>query len=289
MDDIDDTTGLRHRMERAIGDLTAPDVAARVMAGARRHRHHQRVRYAAGGVAAVAAAGAIGYPLLNGDDGRVASDPDRSRAPGFGSGGGPSTSSTSSADGCGERAPGWWDMPAEQVRATLAGMLPAGVRVGRTEDAAAGVWSGNLVSAEDPDFAMVTLLPPPGDQAPALVQRGDATEICVGSGKPLQEVEACDAAAACEEIRDDAGNLIGVVTTGVESTVTDSGEEVATDKSFVTATLIGPDGGYVEVYAAEGTRDDVPGTVHDPADRPALTVAQARDIVTDPVWTSYSN
>jgi hypothetical protein len=60
---------------------------------------------------------------------------------------------------------------------------------------------------------------------------------------------------------------------------------VPTDRSYILATLSGPDGGVVEIYVADGTRQDTPDTVHDPADRPALSLAQMRDLLTDPVWT----
>ena len=63
MFETDDTIGLRDRMDRAVGGLRAPDVSTGVMADVRRHRSQQRVKYAAGGVAVLAAAGAIGYPL----------------------------------------------------------------------------------------------------------------------------------------------------------------------------------------------------------------------------------
>lgn len=56
---------------------------------------------------------------------------------------------------------------------------------------------------------------------------------------------------------------------------------------YFLATLVGPGGGHVEFYAAEGTRDDRPGTVHDPADRPPFTMDEVVELLTNPVWTSY--
>ena len=278
-----DDNDLRARMQRAVGGLHAPDLVTRVMADGRRARHQQRVRYATGGVAAVAAAGAIAYPLIqNGEDRTPTVRDNRSAGPA--SQGTPSTDSTPPpGDPCGERPAGWWDMPSDQVRATLNGLLPAGVSIGKTEDDAVGTWSGNLIQADGPDFAMVSLLPPESQSPPE--RQGDV--ICIGPSGPLQEIEACDPEVTCEEIRDDEGNLVGIVTEKLETTIVDGGDE-ATDKSYLIATLLGPDGGTVEVYVGEGTRDDVPTTVHDPADQPALTFDQVKQIVTAPVWTGYA-
>ena len=287
MIDIDDTFGLRGRMERAVGGLKAPDVMSSVMAHAHRYRAQRRVKYAAGGVAAVAAAGAIGYPLVQStSSGRA----DLKEAPSYA--GQPGTDGTVKSgpevddNGCPVRPAGWWDMPADQVLTSLAGRLPAGVTVGQTADATPGTWSGNLVRSADPDFASVSLLPPPvqGTQPDS----GDDGFITLcPTWEPMQEVEACGAATNCEEIRDDQDDLIGVVTENVETTI-DNGQEVPTDKTYFLATLAGPDGGHVEIYVGEGTRADVPSTPHDPADEPALTLEQVTDLVTDSVWTSYA-
>jgi hypothetical protein len=101
-------------------------------------------------------------------------------------------------------------------------------------------------------------------------------------------VEPCDELnghVACEEIRSEDGVLVGVVTERIEQTVA-NGQEQPTDKTYLLATVAGPEGGHVELYVAEGTRADRPSTVHDPADVPALTMEQVLEIVTDPGWTS---
>jgi|GEM_PF-6715284 len=286
--DADDTTGLRDRMQRAVGGLHAPDVMTQVMADGRHHRSQRRIKYAAGGVAAVAAAGAIGYPLAQGtppDSG----DPDRT--PGYATD--PSTSAQVSptapatdANGCPVRPNGWWDMPADQVRATLAGLLPDGVTIGTSEDTSAGAWSGNLVEMGDRDFVGVSLLPPPAQgDVPEPREVGASIVLCA-TWKPMQKVEPCAPGEACEEIRDDAGALVGVVKEKVEQTV-ENGTDVPTDKSYFLATLVGPGGGHLEFYAGEGTRDDRPDTVHDPADRPPFTMDEVVELMTNPVWTSY--
>ena len=288
MFETDDTIGLRDRMDRAVGGLRAPDVSTGVMADVRRHRTQQRVKYAAGGVAVLAAAGAIGYPLTQGTP---TEREDGSGGPGFADE--PSSSPTADpsgpevdANGCPLRPAGWWAMPADQVRTTLAALLPQDVTIGKTEDATTGGWSGNLVQSTDPDFAMVALLPPPVKATEPKPTEGGAIAIC-GTWDPMQKIEACEPATTCEEIRDDAGDLVGVVTESVESTIV-NGQEVPTDKSYFLATLLGPDGGHVEIYVAEGTRDDRPDTQHDPADVPALTLEQFKDLVTDPAWVSYA-
>ena len=286
--DADDTRGLRDRMDRAVGGLHAPDVMTQVMADGRHHRTQRRIKYAAGGVAAVAAAGAIGYPLAQGSP----REPDPARTPGFATD--PTTSEqvtpstpTTDANGCPVRPDGWWNMPADRVRTTLAGLLPDGVAIGTTEEAGLGGWSGNLLAsgpAADRDFAMVSLLPPPRERTQP--QENDGLITLCGTWEPLQKVRPCAPGEACEEIRDDAGTLVGVVREQVESTI-ENGADVPTDKSYVLATLVGPGGGHVDIYVAEGTRDDRPDTVHDPADRPALTLEQVAELLTNPVWTSY--
>lgn len=288
MFETDDTIGLRDWMDRAVGGLRAPDVASGVMADARRHRTQRRVGYAAGGVAVIAAAGAIGYPLTQGTP---TEREDRSGGPGFADETSPSPDAdpsgpTVNANGCPLRPAGWWGMPADQVRTTLAALLPRDVTIGKTEDATTGGWSGNLVQSADPDFAMVSLLPPAVKATEPKPTEGGAIAICP-TWDPMQKIEACDPATTCEEIRDDAGELVGVVTESVEATVVD-GQEVPTDKSYFLATLVGPDGGHVEIYVAEGTRDDRPDTQHDPADVPALTLEQVKQLVTDPAWVSYT-
>ena len=288
MIDGDDTNGLRDRMDRAVGGLRAPDVTSGVLADARRHRTQRRVGYAAGGVAVIAAASAIGYPLTQGttaEPSEGTSDPAVVDEPRPSADEGPSTPEVD-GNGCATRPAGWWNMPADQVSATLAGRLPQGVTVGKTEDAATGIWSGNLVQGADPDFAMVSLFPP---SVPATdpVPKDDGTIVLCPTWEPMQKIEACDPAITCEEIRDEDGDLVGVIAEKIESTVV-NGQDVPTDKSYFMATLAGPDGGHVEIYVAEGTRDDRPDTQHDPADRPALTMEQVTELVTDSVWTSYA-
>lgn len=286
--DTDDTIGLRDRMESAVGGLHAPDVMSQVLAAGHRHRSQRRIKYAAGGVAAVAAAGAIGYPLTQGTP-RESGDP--GRAPGYATDPSSSEQVSPSApatdeNGCPVRPDGWWNMPGDQIPTTLAGLLPEGVTIGWSEDTSAGAWSGNLVETGDRDFVGVSLLPPPRQgNAPEPREVGGSITLC-GTWEPWQNVRPCARGEACEEIRDDAGALVGVVREKTESTI-ENGVEVPTDKSYFLATLVGPGGGHVEIYAAEGTRDDRPDTVHDPADQPPFTMDEVVGLVTNPVWTSY--
>jgi hypothetical protein len=281
---------LRERMERAVGGLHAPDVVPRAMARGHRQRIHRRLAYGAGAVAAATAlvltvpAFAKDWPgrdqdpsapVLAGDPATTTAAPDT---------GGPEN------DACGAPASGWWSKSTAQIMAELSTLLPKTVRVGGTNDDGTGRWGGNLVTGDDADFASLTLLPPPGTPGGrvSLEELADGGTCVGGSNKPMQAVTPCDRLTghvACEEIRSGAGALVGVVTEKVEQTVV-SGQEQPTGKTYVLATVAGPGGGHVELYVAEGTRADRPDTVQDPADVPALTMKQVREIVTDPFWTS---
>lgn len=284
-------THLGERMERAVGGLRAPDVGARAMARGRRQRTRRRLTQAAGGVAAATAVALTVSAFAPGLSDRdpdpsgpsVAADPSptgpTSAAP---AAGGP-------ADGeCGPAATGWWSTPTAEVKTDLADRLPAGTRTGPTNDTGAGIWGGDLLTGDDADFARLTLLPPPGTPGGLLnlQELHDGGPCAAGSHAPMQAVRPCDELTgneACEEIRSADGALVGVVSERIEHDVVD-GQDQPTDRSYVLATVAVPGGGHVELYVAEGTRADRPDTVRDPADVPALTLDQARAIVTDPVW-----
>jgi hypothetical protein len=288
-----DPDRLGERMHRAVDDLRAPDVLTAAVAGGRRRRTRRRVAYGAGGLAAVTAL-ALAVPAVAD---RAGGDPAAdSTAPPVAVDPSPTASTTSvptsaPATGCGGPQTGWWSTPGEQVRDRLAALLPAGVTIDGTDDEAAGVWGGNLVSGADADFASLTLLPPPGVRG-GMVTLEDAAAAAEGAcfsgdNDPMQPVEPCaeiPGALSCEEVRTD-GELVGVVTQKVEQTVAD-GQDRPTDRAYVVATLAVPGGGHVELYVGEGTRADRPSTVHDPADTPTLTPQQALAVVADPVWTS---
>lgn len=283
---------LGERMQRAVGGLHAPDVLHLALDRGRRQRTHRRVAYGAGGFAAATAL-VLAVPALagdwpgQGDDSSgppVATDPTPTRptaAPG-GSGSGD--------DPCGPSATGWWSKSAAQIRSELSARLPDGTRIGGTDDDATGTWGGNLVTGDDADFASLTLLPPPGTPGGRLTleELASGGPCSDGLHAPLQPVTSCDeltGTVTCEEIRSGGGALVGVVTEQVEQAVVD-GQHQPTDKTSVLATIKVSGGGHVELYVAEGTRADTPGTVHASDDVPALTVEQVRDIVTDPVWAS---
>jgi hypothetical protein len=290
---------LSERMERAVGGLHAPDVVPRAMARGHRQRTRRRLAYGAGGLAAATAllltvpAFARDWPGGEQDPSAppMAADPaTTSPTPTRPTTAAPDTGGSEN-DVCGAAATtGWWTKSTAQITAELSTLLPKAVRVGETNDDWTGTWGGNLVTGNDADFASLTLLPPPGEPT----GRTSAEELadggfCVGgSNEPMQAVQPCDELTgfvACEEIRSENGVLVGVVTEKVEQTIVD-GQDQPTDKTYVLATVAGPEGGHVELYVAEGTRADRPDTVHDPADVPALTMEQVHQIVTDPVWVS---
>lgn len=282
--------GLRERMQRAVGGLQAPDVVPLAIARGRRQRARRRALQGAGAVAAATAlvltVPAVAQDWSGPDRGPsetpVASDPSTATsAPPSGRPG---------PDDCATAETGWWSKSSEQIKAELAALLPAGTQVGETNDAAVGLWAGNVVTGDDADFTSVTLLPPPGVRGPwvTLQEAADEGPCAAGANKPSQPVQPCEESAGlvtCEEIRSGSGELIGIVAGQVEHDYV-NGQEQDTDRTYVYATIAVPGGGHVEVYSAEGTRADRPHTVHDPADVPALTAAQIRGIVTDPVWTS---
>jgi hypothetical protein len=283
---------LSERMERAVGGLRGPDVLPRAMARGRRLRTRRRLTYAAGGLAAATALALTVPTLATAWDGReqdpsgppVAADPSGTSSTTAASGDGPSGSGS-----CDTSATGWWSKPAAQVEADLSALLPAGTQIGETDTDAVATWGGNLVTGDDADFAAFTLLPPPGVPGPrrTLAEASDLGP-CGGANEPMQAVKPCDELTghvACEEIRSEDGTIVGVVTERAEQGVVD-GQEQPTDRTYVLATLAVPDGGHVELYVSEGTRADLPDTVHDPADVPALTVSQVREIITAPAWTS---
>ncbi|WP_182523432.1 hypothetical protein [Nocardioides dongkuii] len=302
MNDLDPFDGpaphLSERMERAVGGLRAPDVAARAMARGRRQRTRRRLSYAAGGIAAATAL-VLAVPTFATDGperGQDPSGPTMAADPA-------ATSSTSASpttappgtggaavDECGATGTGWWSKPTTQIQADLSALLPEGTRIGDSEEPVTGMWEGNLVAGDDADFASLTLLPPPGVLGPVrtLEEVSRLGRCGGGANEPMQAVKPCEELTnhlACEEIRSDDGTLVGVVTEHAEETIVD-GREQPTDRTYFMAVAAGPDGGHVELYVAEGTRADRPLTVHDPADEPALTLDQVREIVADPVWIS---
>ncbi|MBB6628213.1 hypothetical protein H5V45_12860 [Nocardioides sp. KIGAM211] len=286
---------LRDRMDRAVGGLRAPDVLPLALARGARRRRHRSVAYAVGGVAAATAL-ALAVPAFAQDWPGRDTDPTTPSVAADPSGSAPASPTASSGkgasgeDACGAAATGWWSKSTEEIRDELAGLLPAGVGIGETDDHGSGTWGGNLVSGGDADFASVTLLPPPGVPGGrrTLAELSSGGPCAGGSNAPSQPVRPCAELTgneSCQEIRSADGTLVGVVTDKVERTVVDR-QEQPTDRAYVLATLAGPGGGHVEVYVAEGTRADRPSTVHDPADVPALDAQQVRAILTDPFWTS---
>lgn len=285
---------LGERLQRAVGDLRAPDVVAIAVARGRRQRARRRAAYGAGGLAAATAL-ALTVPAVAGDLLRQDAPSGASTVPAAAPSAEPDTSpaaseAPSSESGwpdCGART-GWWSAPSEEVRDDLAALLPASISIGRTQDSAAGVWGGDLLVGDDADFASLTLLPPPGVPGGWLSLEEVASASCEDlTNEPSQAVAPCDELdgyASCEEVLDDDGTQVGVVTEKVEQIVVE-GRERPTGRGYVVATLAVPGGGHVELYVSAGTRADRPSTVADPDDAPALTPQQALAVVTDPVWT----
>lgn len=278
---------LSERIERAVAGLRAPDVVARAIADGRRRRTHRRLAYGAGGFAAATAL-VLAVPAIGGwpEQGQDPSDPSVATDPTATS---PSPTATASArtgaDRCDASATGWWSKEPAQIEAALSALLPPGIRVGRSNDGGTGLWRGNLVAGGDADFASLTLLPPPGVPGPRRTLAEVSDGSC-GSNRPSLPVTSCDRLlghTSCQEVRDDDGLLVGVVAEKVEEDV--AARDQPTGKTYLIATVAVPSGGHVELHVAEGTLADRPDTVHDPRDVPALTVDEAREIVTDPGWT----
>lgn len=281
---------LGERMERAVGGLRAPDVLSGAIEGGRRQRTRRRLALGAGGVAAATVLALTAQAFAGDRPGReqdpsapsVASDPAAVSPP-----------ATTADDSCDDSVTGWWSKSTAQIRDDLAALLPDGVTIGVTNDRGAGTWGGNLTSVGDDDFASLRLLPPPGTPLPKGVRGpdlapGEGGRCAVAHNEAGQAVKPCDELTghvACAEVRSPDGTQVGVVTTKVEQTIV-NGQEQPTDRTYVVATIAGPVGGHVELYVAEGTRADRPDTVHDPSDVPVLSMGQAQDIATDPVWTS---
>lgn len=285
---------LGDRMERAVGGLRAPDVAAGAIARGRRQRTRGRLAYGAGSIAAATALVLTVQAFSGGLPGReqdastpqVATDPSSTAGSVATS---PTSTAAATSDPCGVSASGWWSKSSAQIKDELSVLLPEDVGIGVTDDDWTSTWGGNLTTGADADFASLTLLPPPGTPGGrmTLADVAPGGGCAAGNHDPMQAVAPCDELSGqvvCEEIRSENGTLVGVVTEKVEQTIVD-GQEQPTDRSYLLATVAAPGGGHVELYVAEGTRADRPTTVHDPADVPALTMAQVRAIVTDPVWT----
>lgn len=281
---------LSARMQRAVGGVRAPDLAARAIAGGRRRHTRRRLAYGAGGFAAATAL-VLAVPAIGGwpDQGQDPSGPSVATDPTATSPSPTARASGSARAGagrCDASVTGWWSKEPAQIEAALSALLPPGTRIGRSNDGGTGIWRGNLVADGDEDFASLTLLPPPGVPAPRRTLAEVADGSC-GSNRPSLPVRSCDRLnghTSCEEIRDADGVLLGVAAEKVEQETVD-GQDEPTDRTYLLATVAVPGGGHVELYVAEGTLADLPDTLHAPDDVPALTVEQGREIVTDPGWT----
>lgn len=293
-DDPDGDLDLPGRFDRVVEGLHAPDVLPRVLSAGRRRRTRQRVVAGVGSIAAVTTLVLAGNAVAGGgpsDGVPVASDPAATGSSAASTS--PSPRASATADGC-EAAPGadaWWQESQGEIADQLAEDLPDGVALGsirRGFDGAAGLWAGTLSQGSDVDYLQFELLPPPGIRG-ALVPLQAALDqttqggACAVPNNPAQAVRPCeelaDRASACEEIRDEQGELVGVVTLATN----DSGN--GHSDTAVRATRAVEGGGYVQLYVASGTPADRPDSVRDPADLPALTLEEARAIVSDPAWT----
>lgn len=249
---LDDGADVRATLQRALHDTHAPDVVPAAVTAGRRIRNRRRAAVAAGGIATIAAVGALAFPALGGG-GSTAADRLPVAAP-------PSPTSTPAEHG-------WWDMPAPQMLAALEERLPSGVtnadpgtdaeeRRGRPGE----LWLHLDAPTGTGAFSML-LRPPITDQAGAVPY-----ERSIGC-KPRY--------LRCVLIRDEDGTVVGDVTTEVDQGTT-----------YHNADLVLPDGGAINVYVADSTGDK-PGYAPSTAEAPPLTFEQVLALAQDPVWVSY--
>lgn len=290
--DLDDGATMRATMERALHDVHAPADLGRA-AVARGHRLQQRRRLglAAGGAAAAAAVALIAVPALGEGSGRAIDDtgiasPPTPTGP-ISTAGAPATTDGKAANPWPdlEIPEGWWDMPADQMLATLEAHLPADVTIADPDassevDNGPGTITAVLSGPAGTGLVSILLQTPPVEEIPPPVTSTDAEgnehASVVAESVPYERRLGCRRAhLACELIRDQAGETVGDVSTEQHGGTT-----------YHNADLIGPDGGAINVYVADSTGQK-PGYEPPTAEAPLLTFEQVRALIEDPTWTSY--
>ena len=272
---------LREVMEGSMAGVSVP--AARISAAAveqgRRLRRRRRAATVVG-AAALAAVIGVGVPQAIGNDGR-----DRSRESGY-------ADSDDAAEVPAAQPKGWWSMPAGEMADHVIDMLPAGARVVamRTRSEEPGddhrEWEGFLVAHIDTPASTgpgginlhvgLPNTPGPGTGATAPVTVGAGAPVAASSRKDLRCTGYGEELTSCEVLRDKQGRRIGRLSR------IDLGKVV-----LLSATLRTTDGGAVSIDACNSTDDKWGLGSSTRAAEPPLTLKQLREIVADPVWTSY--
>ncbi len=292
MTDLDNGADLRERFDRAMNDVSAPEhLTAGVLNDGRRLRRRRRLLTGAGGVATAAAVAAFVVAGLGSGS--------PSTVPGFATQPQAPKSSEKPITGLPSLAPegpngllpeppaGWWDAPADRLLQQLKAALPDGVEV-TEHDPGNGSLGATLDAPAGPGGFQMILYPPDLDEdlipeGPVTYTDSEGTEhtMIVANGVANARRIKCGQQAnytdACEEILNGDGVAIGRLTSFLQDdTIT-----------FYEATFLGPDGGMVYLTVWNAT-DEKPG-LDTPASAtvPPLTLEQLRELVQDPVWTSY--
>jgi hypothetical protein len=289
MTDLDPGADLRGRLDHATTGLSAPaGLTESVLTDGRRLRRRRRILGVATGTAAAAVAAALVAVSLGG--GTTTANPGfatEPSAPHQGStAGAPISGEPSTWNGEGspfpEARPGWWDAPGHLLATQLQVGLPDGVSVTRSEEQTGGLLA-ELDSPTGPGGFQLILYPPEPDEVPDPVTTTDAAgnehTSAYADSRSHRSRTRCDLVGppgTCAVIHDADGARIGRVNSFPQDRVT-----------FYEATLLGPDGGLVYLSVWNAT-DEKPGPdTPASAEVPPLTLDQLRDLVQDPVWTSY--
>jgi len=281
---------LRDVFDRAMTDLSVP--TARLCEGAtrtgRRLRWRRRALVGAGGLAAAAAVGAFLVPLVGGS-GDTARDPGMATEPPADPSGRPSAAS--SAEPPTEpfvARPGYWDMPAQEMRDRAAGLLPEGVTISSYErkntehapgesDEMVGDLRATLSGPSGPGSLEVGLIQSP-DVEPIFTIPADPSAL---DGVDLTSTDfSCNPAnfwvkpTVCETLTDAQGQPYGVI---IE--LTDAGVTTRTVK------LIANEGVVRASVANSVERKWTPPTS---AAEPPLTLDQLQAVATSATWTDWT-
>jgi hypothetical protein len=274
-------SALREVIEGSMAGVSVP--AARISAVAvERGRRLRRRRRAATvvGAAALAAVIGVGVPQAIGNDGS-----DRSVEGGY-------ADSRDASEVLADQPKGWWSMPAGEMADHLLEMLPRGTRIVemRTRSDEPGdnhrEWEGFLVAYIDTPASSgpggINLhvgspnTPEPGAGTTTPVSLGAAAPVAASSRQDLRCTSYGEELTSCEVLRDEQGRRIGRLSR------LDLGDVV-----LLSATMRTTDGGTVSIDASNSTDDKWGVGSSTTADEPPLTLRQLREIVADPVWTSY--
>lgn len=290
--DLDDGASMRATMERALQDVHAPaGLGHDAVAIGRRLRTRRRLGVAAGAAMGVAAVAVIAAPHLGEGGGKAIDDTGLASTPSAST-----PLSTSGVPGTADADPndpwpnldlpeGWWDMPADQMLAALEAHLPTGVTI-KSHEGSSEVDNGpgtlTVVVSGPTGTGLVSILlqPPPLEELPPPVTSTDADgneHVAVfAEAVPYGRRLGCRPAyLACELIRDATGVKVGDVSTEIDAGTT-----------YHNGDLIGPEGGAINVYVADSTGEK-PGYEPPTAEGPLLTFEQVRELIEDPIWTSY--